>query len=118
MHLLCLAKRHPHYPLPSSGSSSSVNFPVSQINSTVSGNLTSLSSDTATNRALSSLLSQVLAGARSSTIDQNHLFWIMLVSGNISHCQGCGGKILRDASNNPLPPPDDDVLQHKEQVLP
>lgn len=69
------------------------------------------------NRVLSSLISQVLAGARSNAIDPNHLFWLMLVSGNISRCQGCSGKILRGADGKPLPPPDDIVLQHKEQVL-
>lgn len=73
----------------------------------------------ASNTALSSLLSQVLAGAPSSSIviDPNHLFGVMFVSGNISRCQGCLGKISRAANGKPLPPPDDIVLQHKEQVL-
>ena len=74
---------------------------------------------TPTNMALSSLLSEVL-GARSSTnhvIDPNYLFWVMLVCGNISRCQGCSQKILRSANGKPLPPPDDLVIQHKEQVL-
>ncbi len=77
--------------------------------SSTSGNL-----QATTHSALSSLITQVLAGARSNTIDPNHLFWILTVSGNISRCQGCAGKILRAADGKPLPPP---VLQHKEQVL-
>lgn len=73
----------------------------------------------ANNRVISSLITQVLAGAQacSKVIDPNNLFWILVVSGNISRCQGCSGKILRAANGSPLPPPDDIVLQHKEQVL-
>ena len=55
----------------------------------------------------------------SSSVAANvgHLFYIMYISGNISRCQGCSGKILRTSTGKPLPPPDDLVVQHKEQVL-
>ena len=46
---------------------------------------------------------------------QVDIFWVMMISGNISHCQGCSGKILRRGGDGkPLPPPDDLVMQHKE----
>ena len=48
----------------------------------------------------------------SSTADFTHLFYLLTISGNISRCQGCTGKILRGS-----PPPDDLIVQHKEQVL-
>ena len=78
---------------------------------------------------LVSLISQVLSqynpspqlsassSLSTSVIDPNYLFWVVLLSGNISHCQGCLGKILRSSDGKVLPPPDDLVLQHKEQVL-
>ena len=50
-------------------------------------------------------------------IEYNRLFWVMFISGNISRCQGCGGKIERASDGKPLPPPQDLVVQHKEQVL-
>ena len=87
----------------------------SSCGSTTSGNLQP--KQTIANNVLSSLLSQVLAGDRSNPIDLNHLFWLMFLSGNISRCQGCAGKIMRGIDGKPLPPPDDIVLQHKEQVL-
>ena len=85
----------------------------------------SLSGHSPLSSALLSLLFQAVSGITSSTqsassacspiIDSN-LFWVILVSGNISR-QGCANKILRDANGKPLPPPNDIVLQHKEQVL-
>ena len=51
------------------------------------------------------------------TTNLGHLFYIMFISGNISRCQGCAGRILRTPDGKPLPPPDDLVVQHKEQVL-
>lgn len=68
------------------------------------------------------VISQVLSGSSSSTavnppasmIDPNYLFWIVFVSGNISRCQGCGNKIMRNADGKALPPPNDLVVQHKE----
>ena len=47
---------------------------------------------------------------------QADLFWVMMISGNISRCQGCSGKILRGGNGKPLPPPDNLVVQHKEHV--
>lgn len=90
--------------------------------STTSDGCRALSTDAAqgtpANTALSLLLSKVLGNQSSAQlIDPNHLFWVVLVCGNISRCQGCSGKILRTANGKPLPPPDDIVLQHKEQVL-
>ena len=76
--------------------------------------------------ALMTLISQVLSNCASPTpctsgtasvIDPNHLFWVMILSGNISCCQGCSDKILRNSDGKPFPPPNDLVLQHKEQVL-
>ena len=71
-----------------------------------------------------SLLSQAISGTSSSTqatssvqpatIDSKYLFWVTTLCGS---CQGCGNIILRDADSKPLPPPNDIVLQHKEQVL-
>ena len=48
---------------------------------------------------------------------QADIFLVMMLSGNISRCQGCSGKILRGGDGKPLPPPDDLVVQHKEYVL-
>ena len=85
------------------------------------------------NNLLSVLLSQILAGsaiqdqgaslvqspqpgtgsalqAGLAVIDCNNLFWVLLISGNISHCQGCLGKIMRGSDGKPLPPPDDLVV--------
>ena len=75
--------------------------------------------------ALINVISQVLSGSSSATavnplavtIDLNYLFWIVFVSGNISRCQGCANKIMRNADGKPLPPPNDLVVQHKEQVM-
>ena len=50
-------------------------------------------------------------------MSQADLFWVMMISGNISRCQGCSGRILRGGDGKPLPPPDDLVVQHKEYVL-
>ena len=50
-------------------------------------------------------------------IDPNYLFWVMFLVGNISRCQGCGGKIERGPDGKVLPPPNDLVLQHKERVI-
>ena len=80
----------------------------------------SLASPLAAN-ALMVLLSQALSSPTPSTsgtasvIDPNYLFWIVILSGNISRCQGC--KILRNSDGKALPPPNDLVVQHKEQVL-
>ena len=52
-----------------------------------------------------------------SVVDPKYLFWVVFVGGNISRCQGCSGKIMRDSNGKPLPPPNDLVMQHKEQVL-
>ena len=38
--------------------------------------------------------------------------FLVIISGNISHCQGCSGKILREGDGKPLPPPDDLVMHH------
>ena len=73
--------------------------------------------------ALLGIISQVISGSSTglspsvSSIDINYLFWIVFVCGNIARCQGCSGRIMRDASGKPLPPPDDLVIQHKEQVM-
>ena len=69
------------------------------------------------------LISQVLSNSTQSTsgtalvIDPNYLFWVTILSGNISRCQECSGKILRNSDGKVLPPPNDLVLQHKERVL-
>lgn len=52
-----------------------------------------------------------------SDIDPHCLFWVVIVSGNISRCLGCFERIMRGPDGKPLPPPDDLVLQHKEQVM-
>jgi len=75
---------------------------------------------TATSTNSSTLISQVVPllhnlQSPDNAIDpNNYLFWVMLVTGNISRCQGCGGKIKRCASGKPLLPPEDLVMQHKE----
>ena len=46
--------------------------------------------------------------------DPAGIFWVMVISGNISHCQDCSGKILQGESGKPLY---DLVVQHKEHVL-
>ena len=73
---------------------------------------------------LMTLISQVLSNFNqtctsnaNSVIDPKYLFWVVFVGGNISRCQGCSGKIMRDSNGKPLPPPNDLVMQHKEQVL-
>ena len=53
----------------------------------------------------------------SPRIEMSNLFWVMFLTGNISRCQGCGGKIERGADGKVLPPPNDLVVQHKEQVV-
>ena len=60
---------------------------------------------------------QLCTSKASSLIDPKYLFWVVFVGGNISRCQGCSGKIMRDSNGKPLPPPNDLVVQHKEQVL-
>ena len=75
--------------------------------------------------ALINVISQVLSGSLCTTalntsvssINLNYLFWIVIVSGNIARCQGCSGKIMRNSDGKPLPPPNDLVVQHKEQVM-
>ena len=76
--------------------------------------------------ALMTLISQVLSNCATPTqsipgaasiVDPNDLFWVTMLSGNISRCQGCSGKILRNSDGNVLPTPNDLVLQHKERVL-
>lgn len=63
--------------------------------------------------ALMTLISQVLSNCASPTpctsgtasvIDSNYLFWVMILSGNISRCQGCSGKILQNSDGKLLPP--------------
>ena len=44
-------------------------------------------------------------------------FWITLLFGNVSRCNGCRGRIARAPDNKPLPPPDNLVLGHKEYVI-
>ena len=65
---------------------------------------------------LANLISQVLTGSGGTSgftsIDPKYLFWLVVLGGYISRCQGCSGKIFKS-----LPPPEDIVLQHKEQVL-
>ena len=58
-----------------------------------------------------------VAMAPSNTIDPPCLFWVMIVFGNISRCQGCTERIMRGPGGKPLPPPGDLVLQHKEHVI-
>ena len=53
----------------------------------------------------------------SPQIEPHNLFWLVLLAGNISRCQGCGGKIERGIDGKVLPPPNDLVVQHKEQVI-
>ena len=101
----------------------------------ISTSTSSLSASSVSN-LLSTLVSQILAHSPSTTPAQNQpsmsqslqssvpqskvqadLFWVLLITGNISRCQGCSGKILRAGTGKPLPPPDDIVVQHKEHVL-
>ena len=44
-------------------------------------------------------------------------FWLAFIFGNVSRCNGCKGKILRDENKRPLPPPDDIVIGHKEFII-
>ena len=44
-------------------------------------------------------------------------FWVTFMFGNVSHCNGCKGRIAHDPNKKALPPPDDIVLQHKEYVV-
>lgn len=44
-------------------------------------------------------------------------FWVALLFGNVSRCNGCKGKIRRGPDNKPLPPPDNIILGHKEYVI-
>ena len=44
-------------------------------------------------------------------------FWLVFLFGNVSRCNGCKGKILRDDDKRPLPPPHDIVFGHKEYVV-
>ena len=79
---------------------------------------------------LAGLLQQILPTAGNSSqssstpplqpppqIESNHLFWVMFLVGNISRCQGCGEKIEKGPNGKVLPPPNDLVVQHKEQVM-
>ena len=47
------------------------------------------------------------------------LFWVMIVFGNINFLDvtWCYKRNMRGSGGKPLPPPDDLVLQHKEQVM-
>ena len=64
-----------------------------------------------------SVVDQVAMTPSSVIIDPHRLFWVKIVSGNISRCQGCSERIIRGADGKPLSPPDDLVLQHKEQLM-
>ena len=44
-------------------------------------------------------------------------FWLVFIFGNVSRCNGCKGRIVRDANKKPLPPPDDIILGHKEYIV-
>jgi len=44
-------------------------------------------------------------------------FWLCFVRGNISRCNWCKGRIARGPDKKPLPPPDDLVMRHKENVV-
>ena len=99
--------------------------PQQAMHSSVPNSNLASASPLATN-ALITLISQVLSNCATPTqstsetaslIDPNYLFWVTILSGNISRCQGCSGKILRNSDGKVPPPPNDLVLQHKEQVL-
>ena len=44
-------------------------------------------------------------------------FWLCFIHGNISRCNGCKGRIACGQDKKPLPPPDDLVIRHRENVL-
>ena len=97
-------------------------MPISLPNSNPASN----SASPLSTNALMALISQILSNnatpgpSTSGTppvIDPNYLFWVVILSGNISRCQGCSKKILRNSDGKVLPPPNDLVLQHKERVL-
>ena len=94
--------------------------------------IVNLSQEMTFNNLISALILQLVKGApqqgtthqsevpttsSSAAANFGHLFYVMYISRNISRCQGCSGKILRAPDGKPLPPPDDLVIQHKEQVL-
>ena len=54
---------------------------------------------------------RVHQGQHLSSIPISYLFWVMILSGNISHCQGYSGKILRNSDGKPLAPSNDLVQQ-------
>ena len=49
--------------------------------------------------------------------DVGSAFWLSFVHGNISRCNGYKGRIARGQDKKPLPPPDDLVIRHKENVF-
>ena len=78
-----------------------------------------------TTALVSTLISQLLTGSTPGltigslfNIDPRRLFWIMPICGNISRCQRCTQEIARGpVGRTPLPPPDNLVVQHKDQVM-
>lgn len=130
VHLSTSTTRSPAVPIqqfPTATSTASTSTVTTTASTSAASSSQNISINQAAASALANIISQILSGGTStlnmassstvSSIDSNYLFWIVLVSGNISRCQGCLGKIGRGADGKPLPPPDDLVVQHKEQVL-
>ena len=61
--------------------------------------------------------SVVYAPAVSYMAAQEELFWLNFVKGNITRCNGCGKRDLRDVTGKPKKPPHDLCLRHKEYVV-
>ena len=56
--------------------------------------------------------------SRPCTTAPEELFWLHFVKGNITRCNGCGKRDLRDVlTGKPKKPPHDLCLRHKEYVI-
>ena len=125
VHLSTLTTRSPVIPIQQFPPITSTSTVTTAASTSATSNSQNIDVNQAAN-ALANIIS-ILSGCTStlntasnstvSSIDGNYLFWIVFVTGNISRCQGCLGKIGRGPDGKPLPPPDDLVVQHKEQVL-
>ena len=58
-----------------------------------------------------------LVSSVPSTPAEQDIFWLHFVKGNISRCNGCGKRDLRDVNGKPKLPPHDLCVRHKEYVI-
>ena len=66
---------------------------------------------------LSTPLSLIYHLYQAQAPENSNNFWLQFVRGNISRCNGCGKRDIRDIDGKARAPPLDMCVQHKEYVL-